>query len=184
MSQNSTDSEFDLLASAANFIRGEFQKDSSPWAGSAFEWVLSLPSASKGKLGKRLVYQWCALKGLSVDGSSDSDADMLINGHKVEVKFSTLWETGIYKFQQIRDQNYEYCICLGISPFEAHCWVASKTLLKKNVIGHMGQHTGSAGQETAWFSVNPSNPPAWLAPFGGTLARAYLVLKGLSHKRK
>jgi hypothetical protein len=46
---------------------------------------------------------------------------MLINGHRVEIKFSTLWQEGIYNFQQIRDQNYEYAVCLGISPFEAHC---------------------------------------------------------------
>ncbi len=183
MIQDNPNPEFELLASAAKFIRGEFKRESSIWAGSPFEWVLKLPSASKGKLGKRLVYQWCALKGLSVDSSPDSDADMLINNHRVEIKFSTLWEAGIYKFQQVRDQNYEYAVCLGISPFEAHCWVVSKAILKKNVIGHMGQHTGSAGQETAWFSVNPENPPEWLAPFGGTLEQAYIVLKSLSHKK-
>jgi hypothetical protein len=102
------------------------------------EWVLRLPAGSKGKLGKLLVYQWCALKGLSVDRSRDSEADMLINGHRVEVKFSTLWQSGIYKFQQIRDQNYEYSVCLGVSPFEAHCWVISKAILLQYVIGHMG----------------------------------------------
>ena len=175
--------EFELLASAAKFIQSEFEKETSPWTGSPFEWVKKLSSASKGKLGKRLVYQWCALKGLSIDNSPDSQADMLVNGHRVEIKFSTLWETGIYKFQQIRDQNYEYAVCLGISPFNAHCWVASKTLLKTHVIGHMGQHTGSSSQETAWFAVNPQSPPAWLASYGGTLDQAYKVLKGLSNKK-
>jgi hypothetical protein len=175
--------EFELLATAANFIRPEFVKPTSSWAGSQFEWVLTLPSASKGKLGKRLVYQWCALRGLSIDSSPDSQADMLINGHRVEIKFSTLWESGIYKFQQIRDQNYEYAVCLGISPFEAHCWVASKSVLKKHVIGHMGQHTGSSGQETAWFAVVPLSPPEWLLPYGGTLDQAYKVLKSLSNKK-
>jgi hypothetical protein len=178
-----TQPDFDLLASAANFIKQEFETDQSTWAGSPFEWALKLPSGSKGKLGKRLVYQWCALKGLSIDSSPDSDADMLINGHRVEIKFSTLWEIGIYKFQQIRDQNYEYSVCLGISPFEAHCWVLSKAILKKHVIGHLGQHTGSAGQETAWFTVTPPNPPDWLIPYGGTLDQAYSVLKSLSHKK-
>lgn len=178
-----TTPEFDLLASAANFIKPEFQKDTSIWAGSPFEWALTLPSASKGKLGKRLVYQWCAIKGLSIDNSPDSEADMLINGHRVEIKFSTLWEAGIYKFQQIRDQDYEYSVCLGISPFEAHCWVLSKAILKKHVIGHLGQHTGSTGQETAWFTVTPHNPPDWLMPHGGTLEDAYTVLKSLSHKK-
>jgi hypothetical protein len=175
--------DFELLASAAKFIKPEFKKNQSPWAESPFEWVLALPSASKGKLGKRLVYQWCALKGLSIDSSPDSQADMMINGHRVEIKFSTLWEANIYKFQQIRDQNYEYAVCLGISPFEAHCWVISKKVLKQYVIGHMGQHTGSGGQETAWFAINPQSPPSWILPFGGTLEQAYKVLKSLSNRK-
>ena len=174
--------EFDLLASSANYIKPEFERVTSPWAGSPFEWVKVLPSASRGKLGKRLVHQWCALKGLSTDNSPDSQADMLINGHRVEIKFSTLWEVGIYKFQQIRDQNYEYAVCLGVSPFNAHCWVISKQILKQHVIGHTGQHTGSSGQETAWFEVHPQSPIDWLVPCGGTLEEAYKVLKSLSSK--
>jgi hypothetical protein len=175
--------DFDLLATAANFIKKEFKNDQPEWNGSPFEWVLSLPSGSKGKLGKRLVYQWCALQGLSTESSPDSDADMLVNKHRVEIKFSTLWKAGIYKFQQLRDQNYEYSILLGVSPFEAHCWVVSKTILKKYVIGHMGQHTGSTGQETAWLTVKPNEPPFWLSECGGSLDKAYTVLKSLSHKR-
>jgi hypothetical protein len=174
--------EFELLASAANYIKGEFEEETSAWIGSPFKWILTLPSGSKGKLGKRLVYQWCAIKGLSINNSPDSEADMLINGHRVEVKFSTLWKTGIYKFQQIRDQNYEYSVCLGISPFEAHCWVISKETLRKFVIGHMGQHTGASGRETAWFTVDPHNPPVWIINCGGTLERAFIVLKNLSHR--
>jgi hypothetical protein len=177
----STTPDFNLLASAATFIKNDLKKDYSAWEGSPFEWVLKLPPGSRGKLGKRLVSQWCVLKGLSVDKSPDSQADMLINGHRVEVKFSTLWETGIYTFQQIRNQNYEYCISLGISPFDAHCWVISKPILKQYVIGHMGQHTGAGGQETAWFSVEPNAPPDWLVPCGGTLDQAFVVLNSLSH---
>jgi len=57
MSNNESNSEFELLASATNFIKPEFDKASPQWASSPFEWVVKLPSASKGKLGKRLVYQ-------------------------------------------------------------------------------------------------------------------------------
>ena len=176
-------SEFELLATAANYIKEDFTWHSSAWEGSPFEWVITLPSSSKGALGKRLVYQWCALKNLAVDRSPDSDADMTVNGHRVEVKFSTLWRSGIYKFQQIRDQNYEYGIFLGLSPFQAHCWVISKDILKEYVIGHMGQHTGSSGQETAWLTVNPGNPHEWLNSCGGTLEQAFIVLKSLSRRR-
>ncbi|MCJ7434352.1 MAG: hypothetical protein MUO77_12765 [Anaerolineales bacterium] len=175
--------EFELLATAAKFIEKEYAKGNEAWQSSPFEWVLYLPTGSKGSLGKRLIKQWCALKELAVDRSPDSEADMLINGHRVEIKFSTLWKAKIYKFQQIRNQNYEYCILLGISPFEAHCWVVSKNILWQYVIGHMGQHTGSSGQETSWLSVNPAKPPDWLSKCGGTLEEAYVVLKGLSHRK-
>jgi len=175
--------DFTLLATAANYIRGDFESNYSSWAGSQFEWVLKLPPGSKGKLGKHLVYQWCALKGLSVDRCLDKEADMLVNGHRVEIKFSTLWKAGFYKFQQIRDQDYEYSVCLGVSPNEAHCWVVSKRILLRIVIGHMGQHTGSGGQETAWFSVYPHNPPDWLTPYGGNLEDAFKVLRSLSRRK-
>jgi hypothetical protein len=183
MTQNNSNPEFELLASAANFIRQEFEKEISAWTGSPLEWVLAIPSASKGKLGKRLVDQWCAIKGLSVGNSPDSEADMLINGHRVEIKFSTLWKAGFYKFQQIRDQDYEYAIFLGISPREAHCWVVSKAVLKKYVIGHMGQHRGAKARDTDWLTVIPDNAPVWLKSYGGTLEQAYAVLKSLSHKK-
>jgi hypothetical protein len=175
--------DFNLLSISANFIKSDLEKDYAAWESSPFEWVLKLPAGSKGKLGKHLIYQWCAVKGLSVDRSPDSEADMLINGHRVEIKFSTLWKVGIYKFQQIRDQNYEYSVCLGISPFEAHCWVVSKAILKRYVIGHMGQHTGAAGQETAWLSVQPNNPPDWLKKYGGTLDEAFIILRALSPRK-
>jgi hypothetical protein len=177
-----TTSDFNLLASAAVFIKPDLEKEYSAWKESPFNWVLNLPAGSRGKLGKHLVYQWCAIKGLSVDKSPDSQADILLNGHRIEVKFSTLWKSGVYKFQQIRDQNYEYAICLGISPFDAHCWVVSKRILLKYVIGHMGQHTGLGGHDTAWITVLPQNPPEWLKDCGGTLDQAFNVLKGLKRK--
>jgi hypothetical protein len=99
--------DFTLLATAANYIRGDIERDYIAWKDTPFEWVLKLPAGSKGKLGKRLIFQWCSLKGLAVDNSPDPEADILINGHRVEVKFSTLWKSGFYRFQQIRDQNYE-----------------------------------------------------------------------------
>lgn len=174
---------FALLATASDYIRKEFVIENVDWVGSPFEWILSLSPGAKGKLGKLLVFQWCALNNLAVSHCSDSQADILINGHRVEVKFSTLWKAGFYRFQQLRDQNYEYCVCLGISPFTAHCWVLSKSVLLKYVIGHLGQHTGSSGKDTAWFPVDPESPPKWLQPYGGTLEQAFSVLRSLSSKK-
>jgi hypothetical protein len=182
MTAQENSSDFNLLAAAADYIKPDFEHVDPEWRGSPFAWVRRLPPGSKGKIGKLLVQQWCGLKGLSVDRSPDSDADMLVNGHRVEVKFSTLWKSGEYRFQQIRDQEYEYAVCLGISPSEAHCWVISKDILRDNVIGHTGQHTGSTGQDTAWIKIKPSEPPEWLENCGGTLEQAFIVLNRLSKR--
>ena len=47
----------------------------------------------------------------------------------------------------------------------------------------MGQHTGSEGKETAWFSVDPHHPPIWIESNGGSLDQAFSVLRSLSHRR-
>jgi len=36
----------------------------------------------------------CKAMGLDVKSSGDSEADLIIAGRRVEVKFSTLWESG------------------------------------------------------------------------------------------
>ena len=177
---NEQQSDFDLFASAATYIREDFDIPKSDWEDSPFEWVITLPAATKGKLGAQLIGQWCGLKGLTINKSPDSQADILINGHRAEVKFSTLWQTGIYKFQQIRDQNYEYIICLGISPHSVHCWVIDKKTLLEKVIGHMGQHTGKDSKETSWLQINPNSIQDWLTDFGGNLSDAFNVLKKFS----
>jgi len=177
-------SDFEYLAAAASIIRKDVEQSQIQWKDSPFEWVLRLPAGSKGKLGKHLISQYFALKGLSVTNKSiDPGSDMLVNGHRMEIKFSTLWNSGIYKFQQIRDQDYEFMICLGISPFEAHCWVINKQILKQEVIGHLGQHTGKGGTETFWFSVNPSEPQQWLINCGGTLESAFYIIRNLRNKK-
>lgn len=177
-----TSPEFDLLAQIAKYLRKDFVGSNDPWVESPLAWIRVLPPALRGKLGVSLIRGWLGAKDFSVDVSGDSEADLLINRHRVEVKFSTLWKSGVYKFQQIRDQNYEYAICLGVSPFEAHCWVISKPILNEHVIGHKPQHRGAKGTDTFWFSVEPNNPPGWLLECGGTLEEALVVLRKLSRK--
>ena len=175
------DPDVQLLAGLASTLKEDYCRDEAdPWAGSPFAWIRSRPSRQVGKIGEQLVSGWCAAKGLDVVASPDSEADRIIAGRRVEIKFSTLWRTGVYKFQQLRDQDYDYAICLGIAPFDAHCWVISKDLLLAHVIGHLPQHTGKGGTDTFWLSVRPEDPPSWLRPCGGRLSEAFLVLAGWS----
>ena len=127
-------------------------------------------------MGEQLMAGWCAAKGFDVIRSPDCDADGIIGGRRVEIKFSTLWESGVYTFQQIRNQDYEYAMCLGISPFDASCWIVPKALLMEKL---PSQHGGTQGVDTKWLSFPAAKPPEWLAPYGGSLGQAYNVLKAI-----
>lgn len=164
------DPEVQTLAGLAAAIAPDYSREvDDPWVGSPFQWILAVPSRTKGAIGEALVAGWCAAKGFDVVRSRNSAADRIINGHRMEIKLSTLWRNGGYKFQQIRDQDYDFLFCLGLSPFDAHAWLLPKHILQTYVIGHMGQHTGSRGSDTAWLGLAPSEPFSWMAPFGGRL---------------
>lgn len=119
------------------------------------------------------------MRNFNVARSPDSDADRVIESRRVEIKFSTLWESGFYKFQQLRDQRYHLAICLGVSPFDAHCWVIDKAEVMARWQARDGirpQHGGNKGSDTAWLAVYPEAVPPWLAKCGGTLGAAIPVL--------
>lgn len=168
-----TDPEVRLLAAISSTLEADYTERDRAWAGSPFAWIKTRPSRQVGAIGENLVAGWLAARGFNVARSPELDADRVIEGLRVEIKFSTLWtNTPIYKFQQLRDQNYDVAICLGISPFDAHCWVIEKKAIlaawrdphNREIIG---QHAG--GGDTAWIDVSPANPGAWMRRCGGSL---------------
>lgn len=170
-----TDPDVLILASCAATLQADYAGEDKEWAGSPFAWIKTRPSRQIGVIGEKLVAGWLATKGFDVVRSPDSQADRIINGERAEVKFSTLWKGGFYKFQQLRDQKYKFAVCLGVSPFNAHCWVIPKTIIMKQWGAGNGlesQHGGQAGNDTAWLSVTPGREPAWLRACGGPLADA------------
>ena len=178
------DPEVQRLAAIAARLENEYKDRNRLWNDSQFAWIKGgLPAGSRGAVFQRLVSEWCVSKGVSVTRSPDSDADRIIGGRRAEIKGSTLWEDGTYTFQQIRDQNYELVVCLGISPFDAHCWVIPKddimALRDEGLISP--QHGGSRGSDTLWINgVNPKNPPDWIRPYGGTLSAGFAQLQSLT----
>lgn len=174
------DQEVQLLASIATGLRPEYEKSFAlKWEGSPFAWILHRPSRQRGKIGEQLIAGWCAARGLDVVRSPDSDADRIINGARVEIKFSTEWENGQYVFQQLRDQNYEFLICIGISPFDAQAWIIEKKNIPFESLKN--QHGGKRGRDTWWLTFKPESPPAWLGE-RGSFKDVYAILSSRKSK--
>lgn len=181
-----TDPDVRILANCSMLLQKDYAESAEVWEGSPFAWIRAQPSRKKGAIGEKLIAGWLATKGFDVVRSPDGDADRLVNGARVEIKFSTLWESGTYTFQQLRDQNYEFAICLGISPFDAHCWVLPKKIIMAQWGAGNGlatQHVGRRGADTAWLTVDPDSPHSWLPDYGGRLAKAALLVAKFSGRK-
>jgi hypothetical protein len=169
--KTSLDAEVQILAGISAMLETDYAEDDDlPWRGSPFAWIRSRPSRQKGTIGEKLVAGWLAARGFNVSRATNSDADRVIEGKSVEIKLSMLWKTGSYKFQQLRDQDYDVVVCLGISPFDAHCWVIEKQdILRywKESGDITSQH--ASGSDTAWITVDPKSVPGWLRRHGGGL---------------
>lgn len=148
-------------------------KEVNPWIGSPFEWLMSLPSRSRGAAGEAIVANWLAISGCNVEKPMNSGHDRLINGHKVEIKLSTLWRGGNYVWQQLRDQDYEFVLLLGLSPHGASAWCVPKRIAHDESIP---QHGGSTGTDTRWLTIRASNTPPWMQAWGGSLDECLVVV--------
>jgi hypothetical protein len=177
-----------ILAGISQALEADYRTENNEWEGSPFAWIKTRPSRTIGAIGEKLVAGWLAARGFNVVRSPDSDADRIIEGKRVEIKFSTLWENGGYKFQQLRDQKYDLALCLGVSPFMAHCWVIPKAdIMRLWRVEHLiqSQHGGQDGADTAWIPVRPDAVPEWMGRYGGDLAEAITQLgKATGYKVK
>lgn len=170
------DPEVKFLGECSRRLQEEHRKKKkNTWDESPFGWLVAGPSSrEKGAIGEELVSSYLEYKGFDVSRPPDSEADRIVAGKRVEIKMSTLWKNGIYKFQQLRDQNYDFVICLGVSPFDVHCWVIPKQIIidkwhDDEVKDIRSQHGGVAATETAWLQVRPQSPSEWIREWGGSL---------------
>ena len=133
----------------------------------------------QGRVGRsveKIVAQWLTSNECKVSRPSHSGCDRVVNGINMEIKFSTRWKNGGYTFQQLRDQDYSFVFCLGISPNDVHAWLIPKAIAWDHATP---QHGGKIGKDTKWLSFPADSPPAWLAAYGGSLADVLKIVRTL-----
>lgn len=179
------DPEVQILSQLSQPLQSDYRNDSDEWAGSPFAWMQGKPSSrQKGTIGEKIVSEYLLRKGFDVQVTRDTEADRIIDRTaRVEIKLSLLWEKREYVFQQFRNQNYHFAICLGVSPFNAHCWALPKKVILEQWNSGEGikpQHGGQEGSDTAWLHVDPNDVPSWLTQWGGQLSDALPIITQLT----
>ncbi len=141
----------------------DYRPDKTIWSGSPNAWMLTLPSARKGKLGRELVVELLYLF-LGVKSEKKGKA-IAVKNKKIAAKFSMLWDTSVYKFEQIRPTFDYYCF-LGISPNKFYFWIIPAE--------EYGNFDKQHNEQSRWVEYNPSknNDSAinW-SQYGGDIAQ-------------
>ena len=177
-----SDDDFAFVARLSAELQEEMLDDSADvWMASPFAWIREQPSARKGAIAVAILRTWATDSGLTTTRAKNSDHDLIIEELKIEVKLSTLWANGDFRFQQLRDQDYEHVCLLGLEPQAVRLWIVPKTV----VLDHArGQHTGESGRDTAWLNFKAASPPSWLNSYGSTLSAARRYLEETSRERR
>lgn len=148
--------------------------DTHAWDNSPFAWILHLPPGSKGVIGRSIASGLLQSYGLTPMATGHR---LTVNAQGILVRIAMAWDTGVMKFQNMRDEDYEHVLCIGLLPQSAQAWFIPKTeiwqgnQIRTDNAGISGQHEGA----DAWLSINPSTVQSWVQPYGGTIESAMHV---------
>ena len=175
------DPDVQAVANLAITLESQWLTDDEPWRGSPFSWIRNRTLAQKSKILVDLVGPWLGTQGYDVRPSADAESDRLVAGKRVEIRTSTPWDDGSYRFQPVRNQKWDVLVCFGLAPFDARCWAIGK----KAVLEQWGKDGGipvsksKEEGENGSLRVIPGQEPDWLKPHGGPLSDARKALPKL-----
>lgn len=171
--------QFELLGKISESFREVAPKPLTFGEENPFNWLLTMPSATIGAYGAKFASELFRMNGFNVlRPLGGSDHDRVFNGHRIEVKFCTRRrEDAVFWFEQIRDQEYDFVLCLGLSANDANCWVIPKSELTVPREGLSPQHGGKDGRDTFQIQFHPDSIPTWLSEFGGSLEEGMSALR-------
>lgn len=166
---------FTTIEEIAADLRSEYPENQA-WATSSLNWIRALPPASKGTVGRDIASGLLQHCDLTVSASKKT---LQVNGNRISVKTSLMWEAGFVMFQNIRNSNADFLLCLGLYPGKSFGWLIPQGevwldgAIRTDRHGVTAQHKGA----DAWLEIHPDDPDAWVKPYGGTTDELMEVAK-------
>lgn len=151
---------FDKAAAA---VEVHHAGDADPWSGSPYAWLKQISSTRRFKAAESVLESLLVGAGFAMTPRTAHGHAWIVEGSRVALKFSTLWNSGVYTFQQVLPGNFDVMVLFGVSPDAPHLWIAEKSALLAAV--------GSSA--TPWLTVDPATPPKVLDGRGGSVAEFY-----------
>lgn len=147
------------------YTYGHYQQelDSDPYDNSEMKLFKDMSSRKKGSAFEKLVSELLVENGYLVTKPNSSNHDRIINNKKVEIKGSLGWvspdgKITHYRFQQIRDQDYDVVLFAFFTPTELILKVATKRICMEqlsvqNELGEFphNQHGGKKVNSGTFF---------------------------------
>jgi|SRR6185437_2686750 len=171
---------YQLLSERSAALSLQYPEDDGLWEGSPFNWVRNKSAPTKGKVGREFAASLVEAAGFQVMRSGMA---LTANGKALRVKLSLMGEGGTLMFEQIKNDDFDYLLCIGLYPENSYGWLIPKEEMLVNGIlqereGLSGQHIGDADPSDFWITdLNASQPFTWLQPYGGTTAALIPVIQ-------
>lgn len=173
---------YELLSQRSEQLSLQYtDEDGNPWGDSPFSWLRNRAPGTKGKAGRDFATALIQAAGVGV---TPNGLALQVNGQTVKTKLSLMGEAGTLIFQQIKDDDFDYLICIGLYPVDSYGWIIPKSeiLVDGNLQDRQGltaQHVSEEGIPSDYWITNldAANPFAWLAPFGGTTEQLTHVIQ-------
>ena len=151
------------------FLKKKNSKHISPYSGTVFEPICQLAPRSKGAFFESILVDFLRSKGATIKKSGCFDYTILVNGQRIVVKSSMLWEDGTFKWQQIKlDREFDAVMFLAVYPERIDVYHASRDTCKthldiKTDKGWIHNQHGGRKVRSGTFVLNgnPENIP-WL----------------------
>lgn len=164
--------DYQYLVKISENLRDQYPPEpKSIWTDSPFGWMSSLPGSKKGEAGQKLACKFLQKRGFHIGDQN--------HGHscRMATRFSMLWTSGVYKFQQIGSPEYDILLCVGVSPDAVHAWVARKSEIVWSEL------KSTQKNENCWISFSPPDcPHSWMRPQNGDLGEMLKELEKLTGK--